>query len=265
MSDELDAQATGTTEEGAGAATEPEATGAGEATQQGDATQQTDDQAEEQRERSRLGRKLAAMERTLAEREEAHAREMTDLKNLLLATVSSKEGNGGQTEEDVPDDTYLTAADVRKLLKKELREQAPVVMNQMTEAQKQAQVQYERSYMKHLDNLAAEEDETVHEAIVKEMLENFNVKHSSDPAADAERNYYRAAASMAKKAGGLKRQVNVKGGKDSLPSGVGGDSKSRTKEAEIPELDEAALDFVQKTGMSPESVKRALAGSGKRK
>ena len=96
-------------------------------------------------------------------------------------------------------------------------------------ARKQYTRVYQDGYVRTLNTLKVENPDQ-HDVIVKEMMENFNIRRTGNPAVDAEINYSRALAAVAKK--GMTKKAAFKGeeaigtgvdvvGKD--PGGVGVD------------------------------------------
>lgn len=122
---------------------------------------------------------------------------------------------------------------------------------------------YNDDYMVTLSKLAQGDDKEVHDAIIKELMDNFNVKRSGDGALDADVNYSKASRAYFKKQLGLKDKINpLKGpGEDTPPLGGGLEGEEMVnKETPMPKLDEYAKHFVEKTGMKEDSVKEALKG-----
>lgn len=121
---------------------------------------------------------------------------------------------------------------------------------------------YSNAYVDQVAVLAKGEDKEVHEAIVKEMKDNFHVRHSNDGFIDADLNYSKASRSY------FKKQLEVKktnpltgpdGEKPPLGGGLDGE-EMKEKETPVPKLDADAQAFIQDVGMKEESVKKALTG-----
>ena len=127
----------------------------------------------------------------------------------------------------------------------------------------QRDTEYSGQYVKQLGELGKGEDGISHKAILAEMKENFNIRHSDNGLMDAETNYNRASRGYYKKQLDLKGKTNpLKGpGKDQPPLGAGLDGEEMVeKDVPMPKLDKYAQDFVDKTGMSKEKVVAALRG-----
>jgi len=200
----------------------------------------SEEEKEEQKERSRLGRRLSKMEQTLSD--------FMERTGQVLETYQPREEKvTKQTLTELQDDDIVTVRDLKRLLSEE--------QNRTMTAQKE----YEGGYVRHLKTLGGDEDPDLNEEIVKEMMTNFNIRHSNDPQADAERNYYRAARVVLKKATPDKKNP-LKGEKPKGATGVGGDTALKDRDLPIPELDEYAKEFVQKVGMKEDSIKKALKG-----
>ena len=136
--------------------------------------------------------------------------------------------------------------------------------NQRDTVRLKADRDYSNDYTIQIDGLAkGEESKEVHDAIVKEMMDNFNVRHSNDGIMDADLNYSKASRSY------YKKQLEVKGktnpltgpdkGKPPLGGGLDGE-EMKEKETPMPKLDADAQAFIRDTGMKEESVKKALTG-----
>lgn len=123
---------------------------------------------------------------------------------------------------------------------------------------------YSTGYMSQLGELAKGEEKEVHDAIVKEMMDNFNVRHSDNGLMDADLNYSKASRAHFKKQLDLKDKTNPLNGPDKdkppLGGGLGGEEMIEQPETSMPKLDDAAADFVKSSGMSEEKVRAALKG-----
>ena len=177
---------------------------------------------------------------------------MTQILNLV------QKPNETETETE-GDEHFLTKADVKRMLDEEKR----------TENQKKTE--YESGYMQKVFELglnAAGEEDPDHEAICEILSQKeFNIKHSDNPALDAELNYRNASTAFYKKkaAAGKDKENPLKGRKEGGPP-LGADSqsdKATEKTIQLPELDEHAKDFIKSTGMKEESIEKALSGPAK--
>ena len=130
-------------------------------------------------------------------------------------------------------------------------------------AEVKADRDYSNAYTTQIANLAKGDDKEVHDAIVKEMMDNFNVRRSNDGFMDADLNYSKASRSYFKKQLDVKGKANPLTGpdKDNPPLGGGLDGEEmKKKETAMPKLDADAQAFIKDTGMKEESVKKALTG-----
>lgn len=144
--------------------------------------------------------------------------------------------------------------------KKELDE----YFDRRTALQKQKDQNYSDTYIKTVEKLSkGEENPEIHKAIVDEMMANFNFRYSDDATLDAESNYNKAARAYYKKQVSLQDKTSpLTGPGDGTPplgGGLGGEEMVG-KEVPMPKLDDAASDYVRRTGMSEEKVKAALTG-----
>ena len=120
------------------------------------------------------------------------------------------------------------------------------------------QIQYEEVYKSQLNELGRTEDKGTHQEIVDEMMQNFNVKYSTDGISDAERNYFKAARAVLKKKN-ADPENPLKGGGDGKGLGVGGDSKDKSKDVKLPEMDDVTKDYIARMGIKEETVKKAFS------
>ena len=118
---------------------------------------------------------------------------------------------------------------------------------------------YQDDYMLGIGKYREEED---FKEIKEELNKNFNFRNSDNGVLDAEVNYLKASrAYLKKKLSGVKPESPLKGDPPKGPLGVGSDGEPIEEgEPSVPKLDEHAQAFVDKVGMSKESVKDALTG-----
>jgi hypothetical protein len=183
--------------------------------------------------RSRMGRKM----KTMMENMETMQAKLDALTPVQAAT---EDEDGGE---------LLTRAEAREETRKTI-----AAMNQENEA---ATLKYEMAFMQHVGSMG-EGDE--HEAIVEEMLTNYNTKATGDPNTDVELNYAKATAAFYKSQIG-KTPARTNPVKGAAPSGALGVSSTATvpkKAVAMPKLDADLQDFVNNQGMSADSVKEAL-------
>lgn len=193
----------------------------------------------EHRERSALGRKVAAIERNVNEK--------FDTLNSNIERLMSLQMKPG---DEFDEDEVVTAKSLTEILDR--RE------NQI----KQAQDKYNGNYHKTLVNLGVDEDEDIHNGIIKELEANFNFARTNDGERDATANYTKASRAYFKKQLNLqKKTVPVKGKGNDLPLGSGADGEKiveKDNSFSLPKLDAAALDYIKKRGLSEEQVQKFL-------
>jgi len=190
-------------------------------------------------ERSRLGRRLSQMESKFSELVEK------------LENYTQRNSTNDDPFESSGDvfDMPTTPEELERFIEKR-------------EAKKQQTVtKYETNYLTTLDKVRVD-DEDEHNAIMAEMLSNFNIKHSDNAALDAKLNYADAERAMLRKkmASPAPRKVPLKG-ETPKGTGVNHGAKVEMKQAKKIELDQYASEFVSKTGMSEESVNKSLSGN----
>lgn len=209
-------------------------------------TGMTPEELAEHRERSQLGRRVSAMEDNM----KAFMAQVGNAVERLEAlgqpkgagTYDAMHSVGMTAPSSADDDDLVTRGDFRTMLAEHEHETT------------KKHAEYETKYIAHLNTLKVEDPEN-HEAVVNEMLANYNGKYSDDPVADAERNYFRAAKSVMKK--GIKPNP-LKGSTNPPALGVGGDTPDKDKDTAVPKLDEIAQEFVNKMGLDETFVKEAL-------
>ena len=125
---------------------------------------------------------------------------------------------------------------------------------------------YAVSYINTLKspNLKGDTPDDIHAEVVAELqnVESpFNLKRYNNPQLDAQLNYLEAKNSiLQKKLSSVKTDKSVFKGKppDAPPTGTSVSTRTAAVNNDLPQLDEASQDFIKKTGMSVESVVKAL-------
>lgn len=179
-------------------------------------------------ERSKLGRRVSQMEQLVNSINE---------KLDFIASSSKKEEALVNDPEEL-----LTAKEALELFEK--------LGTKKEQEQLRAKQQYEKTYLQVANSLSDEED---HEEVFKEMLENYNVKHSNDPKADAIINYKNAKIAI------LQKKINtpkvpLKGEKPKVPLGVNAGSKVQTPKKSMPKLDPDSAYLVEALKISDDKV-----------
>lgn len=192
---------------------------------------------QEQRERSNLGRKVKKLEETLLEMNEV----------LQELRTQRQAANNPARENELPE--YVsTPDDVERILSARERKQ------------QQEREKYQSTYAKTFREVGKEDPE-LYEEVFNEMFAHFNEVRTGDASVDAELNYARAKASvLAKKTAQPRPKANVKGEKTAASTNLSVESKAEEGSVADIQLDDAAKEFIAKTGMKPESIKDALKG-----
>lgn len=198
--------------------------------------EKTPDEPDDNRERSNLGRRVKAMEDTV-----------TTLANAVQQFVDNTNKPGEESGES-DDVEYLTKKDVESYFTQLRTKEA----NQLKE--------YDNTYLRHEVTLGMDLSEEEYEEVRQERMANFNVRHTDDPRADAEKNFLLAQNAVLKNKIGGKKPNPLKGKKPEAPLGGPSGSENEGKQEKSIILDDAAKEFVEKMGMSEESVKKALSG-----
>jgi hypothetical protein len=220
-------------------------------------------ETEDNAERSRLGRRLANMERQ-------HQQEMQDVKMMLsqqtqAMTVLMQRLQTPQAPPE-PEDDYIptTRAEFNRYLAQQMQQQ----VQQQTEGQRQAQQRYEQGYMNTLRAFSqVEEDDAVYHEVISEVTRKdspFNIKHSDNPMADARINYVEAKlALISKQLKSVKvvaKENPIKGKTPTVPLGSGSATNSRAtvKDAVLPKLSADALGVASYFKLGPDDISKTL-------
>lgn len=185
-------------------------------------TQETKKEPEDNAERSRLGRKVADLEKLVLQQQE-----------LLKAKQEEKP--------QVDLDSVPTFAELDDYLERKNKEKE----NEKKE--------YQATFLSTVVGME-HDDEEIH-AKALELMDadaRFLKKHTGNAQFDAEKNYLLAVNTV------LKGGKNPLKGK--VPGALGAETTSTThKETKSPKLDEAAARFARKWGLGEESIKDALS------
>ena len=200
-----------------------------------------EDEEPDQRERTRLGRRLKRME-------EQFTQLMDKMDNLASSTKAAPyhPEETTTTGDDLPE-YVATGQDVVKVLSLYERKKA------------RDQEQYEKGYVDNFRKMGNRDPDNFEE-IFTEMQTNFNVKHTGDPSVDSRINYAEAkAAVMSKKVAPTRTQKQVtKGERTQASTDLSVSTRETARTQEMPQLDDFAKEFISKTGMKEDSVKGAL-------
>jgi hypothetical protein len=178
--------------------------------------------------RSKLGRRVAGLEEQLAQQ--------TEVLRQLLAQNQPPEPEPGD------DDYFIT------------KENFDRMMERREAAKTKAQKEYEQGYRAILGELKKENPEN-HEAVVKIMLDKYNVKRSGNPAVDAQLNYAKAQVDFIKNGA----KVNLR--QDSADgAGVSAGTRTAPQKPKMPKLDPEAEAFLKDIGKDAEWAAKALQG-----
>jgi hypothetical protein len=192
---------------------------------------------EEQKERTKFGRRLATMEKTLEDRFAKFDENFLSI-NQILTKLSSPESRAYN-----PDADLITDEDRKRY-------------RLLRDEEVKSQHAYESDYRKVIDKVK-EKDAALHKEIYDEMFANFNMKPFGNPEADARLNYAEAKASlMAKK----NAEAEKKGiGRKGPPTGLGIGSRMAAEGEEEVTLSPDAEAYVKTMGKDKDFVKRALS------
>lgn len=192
---------------------------------------------------------------------EDQVKSLTDNMNSLVDLIKSGGLNQRQGKQDnelndaFDDDTPipLTMGGLAQVIAQ--------MNNQTSNKQTESQKKYENGYMKTVENLGSSYSDKVHKVIVERMFKDFNVKHSDNPALDAQLNFREAEAAILREVRTRKANPLDKN-KGKKNKGLGGSTGSDqdTRQSDPITLDKYASDFIASIGMSEDDAKKALEG-----
>lgn len=206
------------------------------------------DEPQDNRERSQLGRRVSDMERNISDF-------MSEVRETLADLKEPRRDRFEDFDRREPVEERRSEFDLDE----------PLTYKDLLKWEEQKQIKedkYVSDYRAMIGAIGKATDRELHEAIVKEMGDNFNVKHSDSGAGDARVNYAEAKAAvyerMAKTNNPFKR-----GEGNSEEDHLGGpvqDPNRRPQKTPKLKLDPYAAEFVRRTGMSDEDINEALEG-----
>lgn len=217
-----------------------------------------DDDLDEQRDRSRIGRRMKRMEstiETLLQRLESQEQQRQVREYFLTQQLA--QARAQQASHDVPnaeEPTYVsTDKDVERVLDERERRKA-----ELSE-------RYQNTFVATLNGLAGNNPK-MHKAIVDELVQNFNRKVTGNPQIDARLNYAEAKSSVMAKIAAQKTvekpKPNVAGNPQPAATGVSASAtaqKGRSSDV-WSKLDKEAAEYAKAVGMKEEDIEAALAG-----
>jgi len=205
----------------------------------------------DQRERSRLGRRLKRVEEGLGKLDR-----LEQILQRMEYSAPRKDDKTSSSEYEIPE-VITTGEDVLKTIRID-REQA-----------RKAAEDYQSKYIKHIHSLESDDD-PISEEVVKELFtftSPFNMRRGDDdnpstwnPTADAEINYYKAkAAILASKHGKSDRpKANVRGEKVPVSADISTDLTMKERTQKEVKLDPYAQEYLNIVGATDAQRKKYL-------
>lgn len=187
--------------------------------------------------RSELGRKVKTLEGTVMG--------LVSKLDILIEQTAKKE----EPEEDDDDDDSIPQT------RQELQEYINKTLNKRDKETSSKEEAYNTDYIATINGYKENED---FGEICQLLEQKYNVRRSNDGKLDAKLNFLEAATQFYKTKSGAKGNP-LKGKDNDLPLGKGsaGDNDVEQEE-EMPTLDAAAREYVQRVGLSEDTVKRAM-------
>jgi hypothetical protein len=212
-----------------------------------------DDDLEDQRDRSRLGRRLKRLEgtiETLVSSLESE-RQQRQIAEYMRSQQPKQTRDFDQDEPSRNDDIVTTETDVERVVDKRER-------RKVEEAER-----YQNGFVAQL-NAFKGNNPKLHQKIVEELITNFNRKITGNPQVDARLNYAEAKAALATKllaSQSQKAKPNVAGGTQSATGVSASSTAQKSGKGDIwSRLDKEAADYAKSLKMTEEEVEEALAG-----
>jgi hypothetical protein len=203
-------------------------------------------------EKSRLGRKVAAMRKE----QEDFQGEMRQMLADIQAERRFAQNRTSMTVEDEPvndldfdDDDPITYADFKRIQERE---------QQLAKRQTD---KYANAYTGVIHQIGAgEQDRNLHDAVVKELMANHNVKRSENGELDAQLNYAKAQAVVFRQLADGKNPLE-KNHQVTSPLGGSVHSSDEPRRAKPKhKLDAYAQDLANRMGLSQKEIDEALDG-----
>jgi len=219
----------------------------------GDADSKQKTAAEWQKElndtKSEWGRKTKVLESQV----ETLTKSVTDLVTAI------KSGNINQQNQNDVDD--FDEDEPIPLTMSGLADAVDRLLNKRNQNYEQQTTAYENGYLGTVEKLGSEYPDHIHKHIVERMWKQFNIRHSDNPALDAQLNFRNAEAAILREV--RQRKTNpLEKNKGVRNQNLGGPtSSSQDTNAVAPvKLDSYAAEFIRATGMKEEDAQKALEG-----
>jgi hypothetical protein len=216
---------------------------------------EADDDLEDQKDRSRMGRRMKRLEGTLEQlltRMEKDAQQRQVREYYEAQQLLQRRPERDHDEPNFESDIVTTETDVERVIDKKER-------RKVEESER-----YQNGFVATLHDLAGS-NQKMHKVIVQELITNFNRKVTGDPKIDARLNYAEAKAAVAFKyaatKGADKARPNVAGGTQAATGVSASSTAQKSGKADIwSRLDPEAAAYAKAVKMSEEDIEAALAG-----
>jgi len=223
-----------------------------ESTEEEPEDEEEPEEPEDNRERSKLGRRVSSMEagfQTLQSIVQTMADTQKSFIEQFPSMMSRTDNDDTEIEDDI--DEYISKKDL------------PIFLNKWESDKAKMAEKYNADYNAYFRSQGQSVDNELHKLIMDEMLANHNFKRSNDGNRDAELNYLNAKIAVLEKSAleARKPKNPLEKNKGKKVDNLGGPSETVTtsKSEPVIKLDKHAADFVKRTNMSEESVKKALS------
>lgn len=199
-------------------------------------------------EKSRLGRKVKAMEEERKKDRELLEKILAKLDSPKQTVAKTNDNLDSDEEEEYPTE-IKTPDDIENYNRIKAQREAKALRT------------YQTTYRNLVESYAKDDDYAEVLEVLKTNPE-FDKIHTGKPEIDVEINYNKAARSLLAKRlkASAEKKVPVHGNDETPPAGLSGTNRVAKPFEKEYELDEFAREFVNKTKMSKEDIGKALAG-----
>lgn len=200
---------------------------------EGDKEEKLQEEPTDNRERSNLGRKVAALEATIS-----------DFIRAQTEVLEAKPAE--EVDLDLDGDMPLTKKDLDNYFAKQTADKT----------------KYNTNYLNQVSKIGLEDSDELFNSILAEMETGKYNFYTGDASRDAEVNYLKATKTVLSINKGKSNPLDKNKGKVTRGLGINGDTKVENRVAPLPELDEYAKSYAKKMGMTEDEIRGALAGKG---
>jgi hypothetical protein len=207
------------------------------------------EEPEDNRERSRLGRRVTELEGLIKEQSAASEKKLTDAIDKLAGLL------GGKQEPEEPE--YFEMPETREDLNALIAQSISEVTNQQKQQEEAAKSQYSEAYVDAVRTLLDGESEETSKALIEKLSEDeFNRRYSRANTVQA--GVLDAAKNVTAAREALRKAPTLKSEKPQGPLGGGDGGAIPPKSRKVIKLDPEAAALAKELNMSDEEITRAM-------